>query len=174
MKNAIQAVNKISQSVERAEELLLYIVFIETIIVGMAQVLARFVFRASLPWSEELLRMSFEWVTFFGASVGINRNTHVAVVFFTELLPSVLNKAAQIIGKLVCVAFFVVLIRYGWIYMSLSYANGQRSTAMELPMVIPYGGMVLSFVFMLLHVVAVLLNTAADIFQGPAGSSPEA
>ena len=49
----------------------------------------------------------------------------------------------------------------------LSYTNGQRSTAMELPMAIPYGGMVLAFVFMLLHTIAVLVNLVDGLLPAP-------
>ena len=105
MKQLVRSINAISKFVETIEEWLLYLIFIETILVGTAQVLARFVFHASLPWSEELLRMSFEWVTFFGASVGISRNTHVAVVFFVDLLPKALRNVTQVLGRLICIAF---------------------------------------------------------------------
>lgn len=162
MKKVQQIFDTISHRIEKVEEWLLYLIFAETICVGAAQVVAR-ALHASLPWSEELLRMSFEWVTFFGASIGISRNSHVAVTFFVDLLPKTLNKVAQIIGKSVCIAFFIILIRFGWIYFMLSYRNGQTSTAMEIPMAIPYGGMVIAFICMLLHTIAVSCGVLCDI-----------
>ena len=50
-------------------------------------VLARYL-AISLPWADELARMTFVWMVALGAAAGLENRAHFALTFFADLAPS--------------------------------------------------------------------------------------
>ena len=124
------------------EEKLIAIIMAETIVVGFMQVFYRFILKSSLSWSEELLRFSFEWVVFLAASIAVRENGHVSVSVLVDLLPKTIRRVIAIAGSILCVGFCLAITYYGIDLVKMQIATNQRSTAMEIPMWIPYMGLV--------------------------------
>ncbi len=61
-------------------EQVIAIVLVVTILVTMSmQVVARYLFRMPLPWSEEVARLAMIWLTFISASFVLAQKGHIAV-----------------------------------------------------------------------------------------------
>ena len=70
MKKIRDGLARIVNGIDKIERFLITVIFTEVIIVGFAQVVCRFILRTPLPWSEELLRFSFIWLTYTASSMG--------------------------------------------------------------------------------------------------------
>lgn len=107
--------DKISKAIDAGESLVCFILLAVTVVIGFAQVLCR-VLHAALPWSEELLRYCFVWLTFMGAGLGIGAGTHLSVEFFAGLFPKkaqrILAAFAMILVLLFCNQVFLNVARH--------------------------------------------------------------
>ncbi len=115
--NWIQTLSdKINNVVEKIVALLLAVMSI----VVFLQVIFRYVYHGSLPWSEELARYILVWLTFLAASIGVKRNAHIGVEVVVKFLPPLLKKTTSIITQILSLIFFMVLIIYGTKVVSIT------------------------------------------------------
>ncbi|MDO5688733.1 MAG: TRAP transporter small permease [Tissierellia bacterium] len=123
------------------------------VIIVVIQVLTRYVFFYSLPWSEESSRYLFAWLIFLGASVGVRDDSQIGIdlidtVIRTDRSKKVLNLfiyTVQLISCLVLLYNAVSFIRVG--------GAGQRSPAMHLPMTLVYLCLIIGFLLMLMELI---------------------
>lgn len=108
------------------------------IIVGILilQVILRYVFRAALPWPEELSQFLLILVSFLGMYRAIASDLHIRVKVLPDSSRSPWLKALRVAGGGAVCAFLAYIGYGGWsLAMSAWY---QPSTALRLPMGIPY------------------------------------
>lgn len=130
--------DQLTRGIRRAEEGIIALLMAETIVVGIMQVAARYVFHSSLPWSEELLRFSFIWMTFLAASVGVAEKAHVSVSVLVDRLPKKAELLVNIIASIISAAFCAAIAYFGYGLLALQAETQQLSPAMEIPMWGPY------------------------------------
>ena len=159
-------IGKIAGVIDRVEEAILCVLLAETVIVGFLQIFFRFVLRAPLPWSEELLRMSFIWVTFIGAGLGMSRHSHVSVDFFSSLLPVGFQRWLKVISDIIILAFIVFLSHLSILFVGMAAEFGTISAAMEVPMAIPYSGFIIAFSGMIFQILYKLINSVCQAISG--------
>lgn len=86
------------------------------LVVMVVQVVARYVFSASLIWAEELCRHILIWQTFLLLGVAYRRGEFVAF----EILPVMLKPKVRLVLKTVTavpiLVFLVLIAVYGWRY----------------------------------------------------------
>lgn len=122
------------------------------------QVLARYVFKAPLAWSEEGARFLFIWMTFIAGYVGARKAQHIGVELVQNLFPVPVKKGMKVLCDLLSAGFFL-LVLYNccnqWGKLS-----AQTSPALKLPMSVVYLGMMLGCLCLaasyLYHIVEVL------------------
>ncbi|MGD1818557.1 MAG: TRAP transporter small permease [Pleomorphochaeta sp.] len=91
-------------------------------------VLSRYILEISLPWSEELARFMFIWLSFIGAVIANAQFSHMRLDFIVEKLPVKTAKVVEGISYLVAIVLFVFLF-----IGSLRYTQSQwdwRSSAL--------------------------------------------
>jgi TRAP-type C4-dicarboxylate transport system permease small subunit len=123
----------------------------------LIQVVLRYVFRAPLPWVEEASVFLMIWMTFVGAGVAIRQGAHIAMTLLLEHLPRRITRPLFLCSQVVMLAFLLVLIWEGW--QLVVAAQGQRSPALAIPMAIPYFTMPFGACFMVIQILAVLLES---------------
>ncbi len=84
-----------------------------TLSLSFVQVLARYVFQVSTPWTEELARLCFVWGVFLGAAIGVKRNLHTRVDFIFIRLPARLAALVLAGIDLLLTILALVMIVYG-------------------------------------------------------------
>jgi TRAP-type C4-dicarboxylate transport system permease small subunit len=62
------------------------------VLLTLLQVISRYVFNASIPWTEELARLDLVYVTFFGSIVAFQRRGHLRVEVLVHALPVGIQK----------------------------------------------------------------------------------
>jgi len=156
---------RLSRELNRAAEwAMAALLTLMTLLVG-AQIAGRFVFGASIFWSDELARFLLVWIAFLGMSVGLRRGAHPGVDGLVQALPAAAGRAARRAALLCSLLFFLVMMGYGG---SLALSTwGQRSPSLGLRMGVPYLAVPVAGLLMLLHALA------AGIGGGPRQAPPE-
>jgi len=149
-------IKKILNFVQALTEYALCLLVIAMVVIVFAQVIFRFVLRASLPWSEEAARYLMVWISMLGASIAVRNKGHIGVEAVVMLLPASLKKAVSVGTTFVAAIFFAGVVYYG--LGVLRVVRAQTSPAMEISMAIPYGALIVGGALMLLYSLEELLS----------------
>lgn len=113
-----------------------------------AQVIYRYVLKSPLAWSEELARYLFVWVSFIGSFVAARRNQHIGVELLVGKTKGVVRKALEAFAHLITAAFFGVILFF--LVQMFPKLMLQTTSAMRIPMAIPYLGVDIGAALMML------------------------
>ena len=105
-------------------------------------VVARYVLRVQIPWTEELARYLMIWAALLAISCGIARREHIGFRLLLERFPEHMQKTFLIVFDVIAFAFFAFLCIYG-IGMT---GTGAKQFAMifGMSMAIPYASVPVS------------------------------
>lgn len=114
------------------ELLIMQVCFWLLLICVCLNIILRWVFSSPLFYAEELSRIFFIWMCFWGFGYVQKEKTHIRLTIFTKKFPAAAN---FIIDMLVsAVGLFV----FGWILVSgiqyLDYVSIRKSSALQIPM----------------------------------------
>ncbi len=120
------------------EEIFLLPSFCFSVALLFMQVVFRYVFKNSLTWSEELARYIFIWQLWIGISYCTKNGTHIRVTVLKDLLSAKANRILEVIVIIIWFAFGCFVIYQGYEVAMRIASFGQKSPAMQLPMVYAY------------------------------------
>jgi len=123
--------------VNHFEEVFMVFSLIMITISMFAQVISRYVFSASLVWTEELSRYFFILLAFAGLSFGIRAKKHIRIDILETFIPK-LKKPFELFADLCFLTFCIIMIRPAFRGVEFIMTSGQVSPAMEIPMHIVY------------------------------------
>ena len=148
-----KAIKKASDFVDKIGSFLLILTMIGMVFFTSIQIIARVFFEA-LSWSEEITRYLLVWSTFIGAGCVYKRGGHINVSFIQDRFKGKANKYVKILVHLICIAFFIIAVYYGVIYMMKQGA--QSSPALGIRMNLMYMSIPIGCGVMLLHSVSAI------------------
>ena len=122
--------DKIFGYLNRAFEILIFVLFLLIVIVGGMQVFNRFVLNQSLSWSEEFMVYAHIWIIFLAIPVAYNRGSHIGMNLFIKGL----RPRKQLILTLAVDIMWVVLAAAIVFYTSvvaMGVASSQSSPALD-------------------------------------------
>ena len=120
--------------------------------VVLLQVLMRYLFAEPNPWSEEVSRFAFIWVSLLGASLAVEHRAHFGFDQVTKKLTPRARRAVETFARGVVFAFALLLIGAGIALMDLTL--GERSAALNLPVALVYAAAPVSGALMAIHLLA--------------------
>lgn len=134
---------------ERLEEIFLVILMVAAVIIVTMQVLTRYLLKIPLPWSEEIARYMFLWLTWVGAAYATKERKHVRIdIVYNSLKPGA-KKICDVISTLVWIGF-LAMMSYLSLKLTASVASGgQIAVGSGLPMWIPYASIPTGMILML-------------------------
>lgn len=133
------------------------------------QVVFRYVFNSSIPWSEEASRYLFVLMVFFGGIVCVREKGHVCVDILFQKLPRRVKCYYSMVLYMLMLAFSLFLAKAGW---ELAIKNMyQVSAAMRIPigwiyMTIPFSG-----IFMAVNSVRCAVTDFTVTYAGKEGKT---
>lgn len=130
---------------DKAIEGLLGSLIILMTLVIFSQILCRYVFNASLAWSEELARCMQIWLAFLGAALAVRRSSYIGMTELINKFPPKVFKVFQLVGDLAVLGFSVFCAYQGFSICS-------RIQYQTLPML----GMKMSYLYLAMPVSAVI------------------
>ena len=130
---------KICDRVESCINVLLVTAAILMIVIGLLQIIFRYVLQHSLSWSEETIRYLHVWVTTIGAAAVFYKGSFTSITIISDII----EKRSRISGKLLAILRYVFpFIFYGillWQGSSLASVYMKKlSAATRIPMGLIY------------------------------------
>ena len=147
---------------ENIEEIILVVLCAIMACIMILQVIMRYVFRASLSWSEELTRFLFIWSSFLSISYCTRKRLNIQITMLLEALPVRIRYILMMIVDVIMVCLFAYLTPAAINYLGQTIANNQLSTALRLPMAVIYLAPVVGFI---LAIIRHLQSIAYDVSE---------
>jgi TRAP-type C4-dicarboxylate transport system permease small subunit len=82
-------------------------------ILTFAQVVSRYVFKLPIPWSQDVIRLTFIYLVFLGATIGIREKAHLNIDVVLVLFKKKSRAVLEILTNLIICAFLIFLIIKG-------------------------------------------------------------
>lgn len=118
---------------EHFEETLMIILMAVITIIMVIQVILRYAFNAPLYWAEEFCRYGLVWSTFVSIGYCVRQDINLHVDLLDKLWPPKVYIAVQYLIKLICLFFFLLMLKGSWEYTVQSKQAAQVSAAMQIP-----------------------------------------
>lgn len=99
-------------------------------------VVFRFVLKKPLVWAEEYALISMVWMTFIGASMGYEADSHLGVDLLLTILPNTPKKIVEILTEIMVMPFFIALIVGGAIMVNTT--KGSVTPALNISVAFQY------------------------------------
>lgn len=147
---------------DQAEEYVLVGSLILTVVLVFIQVIMRYVFNASLSWSEELTRYIFIWQIWLGASIGLRDKKHIKVEVIQSILKPKMALVMDIVANLIWMAACIYFIYNGSQLVENLIQKHSVSTALRIPLWTVYAALpVSSFII----VIRQLMHLREDLYK---------
>lgn len=95
------------------------------IIVGIIQVLSRYIFQYPILWAEEIMRWAFCVVVFIGAAMAHKRNEHMRVGDLLPFLPLSVKRVLDILSDVIIAVFLIILL---WVSVAVTITTWNIQT----------------------------------------------
>ena len=166
----MKAFKKLMDYISGVEKFALVVVFIIITVITFVNVLSRFVFHASLSWSEEIVINIATLLTMLGCARCTREGTMITLSLVFDNVGVTGKKILSVIATIASFAFYGILIKTGFAKVATQMANGKATFSLGWPewwftILLPIGS-----IFILLHAVEFML----DVLTGNAACVKEA
>lgn len=114
-------------------------------VIMLLQVIMRYVFGYALAWPEEVCRYLYIWSCFLGISYCLYHGTELRIDLFERLFKGDARKIFQMVLKVICVLFYLYLLKASASVFLMVLQKSQISSAARIPMYLVYLSMPVSF-----------------------------
>lgn len=97
----------------RLEEAFLVALFLLALGALTAQLASRYFLEVQFPWTEELARLTFTWIVFFGAAYAMRTGGLIAVTMLLDAMPDKMRNPVAMAMHLAGAVFFAVVLWTG-------------------------------------------------------------
>ncbi|SDQ91490.1 TRAP transporter small permease [Virgibacillus salinus] len=145
--------------IESVEKVISIILIATLALVIATSVFYRYFLNAPIYWATEASIFMMAWLTFVGGSLGLKYKSQASITFLVERLSMNGKRILDMFSHIVILVFLIILLylSYDWIF-SLS---SQKSSAMRIPMWVPYLSVPVGLTFSFIH----LLNYTIDLVK---------
>ena len=148
---------------EHLEEYMVVILTSIMTILLFLQVLFRFVLNLPLAWVEEISLYSMVWLCYFGCSLAIKKREHLKMEIVTNFLRPKAKKVFDLISLVLFFAFAVFVLYHVTLLTADILQRGQVTAVLEIPKWIPYAGVPVAFLLMLIRMIQDFVRTISEM-----------
>ena len=148
--------NFIYKLMNKFEEIVSEFMLLVTILVTVINVFARYLFRSSIPWAQEVSGIAWTWTVMLGISWCYRRSSHMGVDFLVDKLGVSARRWTYIIHFIILTVAFIFMS-----YMSIviTKLGGYKLTNyFKIPYAIKYISAVIAFINMTVYSVIFLFK----------------
>lgn len=154
-------------SIARAMELLLAVLFIFAILLNFSNVVGRYLFGVSLIGADEIQIYIMVGMSFLGAAVVTRRDRHLRMDVIAKSLPMHVQRALRLFEQLLLIVAALFVVVQSTSYALQMIAIGRTSDMAGIPMWIPHGTVAVGFALVLLASAWTMLRKPRDVAAGP-------
>ena len=147
------------------EEVILIAATILITVVITLQIVMRYFFNA-LPWAEEFCRFCYIYFCFCSISYSIRNRSLLNVTVVIDMLPRTFRMLLDVLVQVAMAAMFAVFFYGSLGCMEATFESGQLSTALQIPMSIPYFATVLGFFLATIRSVQMTFRSVKMLIKG--------
>ena len=125
------------------------------------QVVLRYVFQSPFSWAEEFARYLLIWITCLGSAYAIRDGMHISINYLRNKLQGPAQTAITLVIYALTLGFFFYCLKEGATFSLIQWT--QRSTAMQIPMTIPYMAIPIGFAIMFLVALECFIAEARNL-----------
>lgn len=127
------------------EETVMIITAMSITVVILFQIIMRYFFKNALPWPEEFSRFCYIYFVFMSIGYSIRNKSMLNVTMIQDFMPKNLRMLLDVIIQLSMAVIFGVFTYYSTEVIRATMLSGQKATALQIPMTIPYLAALLGF-----------------------------
>lgn len=153
---------KLLNGLTRIENIIMIAAFSIMVICTFMQVLNRNFFKLPLPWLDEASTYSMIYMALIGTEAGLRDGSQISVTAVVDKLHGKARSLVKIAAKIVLLVFSSSVLVSAVQMVGRQIETGQTSSAMQLPMWVPYLALVISFAMIVLVQGATTIRMIAD------------
>lgn len=104
---------KVKKVTEKTIDVLAVLLLTGIFVLGLAQVIWRWIIKDPIVWSEELIQLIYVWICYLGWAIAERKDSHIRITAIHNMLPKKAQKWLQIFCHILCIIFSVLMIWYG-------------------------------------------------------------
>ncbi|QQK78894.1 TRAP transporter small permease [Salicibibacter cibi] len=139
-----------------------------TIIVVSSNIFFRYVLNSPITWTEELSIAFFVYVTYFGLSSAMKRNSHIGIDYFVRKLPDPLSYFFQWV-RLITI-FGIILFVFVYLGFQLALDTTAQTSILGISYIYIYLSIPLGGILALLHLTYVIVTRNKDFIKHNKGA----
>lgn len=133
-------------------------------LLAMAQILFRYVFKISAPWTEEAARFLLIWMALLASGIAFKNGEHFNIDFFTSRMGLRLRLSVSLWMSLIAGLFILAVILWGISFAKLGFFT--ISPGLQVSMFLPYLAVPVGGALMLMNLAVFILR----LMKRPAGT----
>lgn len=157
----MDALNKISEVIEKVTGYFLIFAFSTMTIVYFSSIIARFIFNTGIFWAEEYTRYINVAMVMFGSATVARYNGHTNISILENVVSEKMKKWVIILQQSVTGIYFGITIFIG--LKMIKVAGTQVSSNMRIPMKFVYGMFPLAFTILVFQIIVFILNSIKGV-----------
>lgn len=111
---------KVLWTINNLEQIIGSIMLLSMISLLTIQIISRFIFSSSIPWTEEISRYAFLWLVYVAVSLVAKENGHIRIIDHLKILPEKVARILLVISDTIWVALNLVFVVEGFkLFMSM-------------------------------------------------------
>lgn len=152
---------QLSNGISKMEKYLAITLMFSMAIIVTVAVVFRYFLNSPLSWAGEVSVFLLIWISFIGGSLGLKYKSQASVTILTDYLPEKVQKVLAVIGHIFMLLFLFILLYFTYRWIFSPGVTFQKSSAMLLPMWIPYSAVPLGLTCAAIH----LFTNLLDLFR---------
>jgi len=108
----IKKINKGLNFLEKIETSFVIIIMVFIFLINFLDIICRYFLFGSLGWPQEVSTQLIIWVTYFGVSILVKKNTLINVDIFYNKFSETTRKIIALVRDMIILILFIYLIRY--------------------------------------------------------------
>ena len=156
---------KVLDTLTKIENLIMVVTFVIMVGASFAQVVNRNLFKLPISWFDEAAVYCMIYMVLIGTEVGLRDGTQIAVTGIIDKFQGKAKAIIQIFAKVIVAIFSLGVLMGGIKLVNIQIKTGQVSAALNLPMSIPYGAMVISFAIITLVQAAAAVTQVIELLK---------
>lgn len=153
---------KLDFVLDKIEEILCTVLACVMAVSILIQVINRNTVQLPLVWCEELARYCMVWLIFVGISAGVKKGVHIGVDALVNILPKNIRKIVNVVTNVLVTGLYGYLTLLSAEITLGIRETGQVSPAMQIPMYLIYGGLIVGMLMSTIRSVQVTMNALKE------------